>query len=82
MQWVIFTAGHNTWNEACFMYCPSFIIYTVPDVGKHVNIFNFVNQYQNKKYLITYNKVSQINTINSESQLEDIFELQYSRSKL
>jgi hypothetical protein len=37
----------------------------------NVNIFNFVNQYQNKKYLIN---ASELNTINSESQLEHIFE--------
>lgn len=66
-----FHLGTTLGLEACFLNCPSFIINTVPDDGKHVNIFNFVNQYQNKKYLIN---ASELNTINSESQLEHIFE--------
>lgn len=66
-----FHLGTTLGLEACFLNCPSFIINTVPDDGNRVNIFNFVNQYQNKKYLIN---ASELNTIISESQLEDIFE--------
>ena len=54
--------------EACYIDCPSFILNIEPDDNKRLNVFNFVNQYQNKKYLIDQ---SNINTINSIEELEN-----------
>lgn len=64
-----FHLGTTLGLETCHTGCPSFIINTEPDVGKRVNIYNFVNQYQNKKYLID---ASGLNTISSNKQLENI----------
>lgn len=62
-----FHLGTTLGLEACHTNCPSFIINTETDDGKRVNIYNFVNQYQNKKYLID---ASKLNTISSSTQLE------------
>lgn len=64
-----FHVGTTLGLETCFTKCPSFILNTEPDDRKKVNIYNFVNQYQNKKYLIDQSKS---NTITSAHQLSTV----------
>lgn len=62
-----FHIGTTLGLEVCHTNCPSFIINIEADNHKRLNVFNFVNQYQNKKYLIDQ---SESNTINSVEDLE------------
>lgn len=63
-----FHLGTTLGLEASFTSCPVFQIDLSESTSNQVNVYNFVHQYQNEKYLI---KQSAINTIKSINQLEE-----------
>ncbi len=64
-----FHPGTTLGLEACFTNCPSFILNIEPRNEQSVTVYNFVNQYQNQKYLIHQ---SDNNTIQNLQQLDEI----------
>ncbi len=64
-----FHIGTTLGLETCHVDCPTFIINIEKDDRRKLNVFNFVNQRQNKKYLIDQ---SRSNTINSIEELENV----------
>lgn len=66
-----FHIGTTLGLEACFTQCPSFILDVVPKTKKNLDIYHFIHQYQNEKYLL---QMSSINTITSWEQLKHTIE--------
>lgn len=64
-----FHPGTTLGLEACFTRCPSFILDIETKNKNSVSMYNFVNQYQNQKYLINQSKY---NCIQNLEQLEEI----------
>ena len=59
-----FHLGTTMGLECCFLDTPSFIVDLVPAEGKSaVQLYNFVHQYQNQKYLIDAAPANHIDTI-------------------
>jgi hypothetical protein len=63
-----FHLGTTLGLEASFTSCPVFQLDILEKNSNQVNVYNFVHQYQNEKYLINQSAINTIKTIN---QLEE-----------